>query len=183
MPDPPRPSITQSSDRSPDRSDNTYYEYDTSTGVFRPGVKALVTACGCVLLLQERRSEDPSFWTIPGGGVEPGESLTECLRRELQEELQCAVTVGDLLGACAYSHLTCPTTSVYTVFDVTLLSEPDANPEEGIVEYAWFPLDNLPPSTLDPIQQFIQTTVGRTGDDAENSPVSNSLTSHRQQPR
>jgi 8-oxo-dGTP diphosphatase len=183
MPDPPRPSVTESSDQGPDHSDNNAHESDIIDGAFRPGVKALVTARGHVLLLQERRSEEPSFWTIPGGGVESGESLTESLHRELQEELQCAVTVGELLGGCAYSHLTCPATSVYTVFDVTLLSEPDPNPEEGIVEYAWFRPDDLPQTTLDPIQQFIQTSVGPNTDDVDDSPVPDYLMLPRQHPR
>lgn len=183
MPDPSRPSVTHSSDHRPDRSDDNHHEYETTRGAFRPGVKALVTARGHVLLLQERRSEGAPFWTIPGGGVESGESLTESLHRELQEELQCVVTVGGVVGGCAYAHLTRPATSVYTVFDVALLSEPDANPAEGIVEYAWFRPEDLPQTTLDPIQQFIETTVDRKDDTGDDNPTPDGLAFPRQQPR
>lgn len=35
------------------------------------------------------------FWEFPGGKVEPGESEPEALRREIEEELDCEVSVGD----------------------------------------------------------------------------------------
>ena len=37
----------------------------------------------------------PLLWEFPGGRVEPGESDEEALARELREEMEIAVTVGE----------------------------------------------------------------------------------------
>jgi phosphatase NudJ len=36
------------------------------------------------------------YWRLPGGGLEPGESLAECARREVLEETGIAVKVGPI---------------------------------------------------------------------------------------
>ncbi|MEL7415804.1 MAG: NUDIX domain-containing protein [Pseudomonadota bacterium] len=45
-----------------------------------------------VCLRSEQRPAYPGYWSMPGGHVEPGESLIAALHRELQEELGIAVT-------------------------------------------------------------------------------------------
>ncbi len=46
------------------------------------------------------------LWEFPGGKREPGESLPDCLRREIREELGIDVAVGQQIGTVrhAYSH-------------------------------------------------------------------------------
>jgi len=51
------------------------------------------------------------LWEFPGGKQEPGETLPECLRRELREELAIEVAVGDLF--CVVRH-------AFTHFRITL---------------------------------------------------------------
>lgn len=51
------------------------------------------------LLLVRHTKGDRTYWLLPGGGVEYGESLAEALRREVQEETGLEVEVGALLFA------------------------------------------------------------------------------------
>ena len=49
------------------------------------------------LLLLARRA-DSGRWELPGGKREPGESLAQCLEREIAEELGCTVEVLEPAG-------------------------------------------------------------------------------------
>lgn len=47
------------------------------------------------------------FWEFPGGKIEPGETVEECIKREIWEELGIVVEVGQHLIAIShtYAHL------------------------------------------------------------------------------
>jgi mutator protein MutT len=44
------------------------------------------------------------LWEFPGGKREPGETLQECLRRELAEELGAEFTVGEKVEAVTWRY-------------------------------------------------------------------------------
>lgn len=69
--------------------------------IYRVVAKALITNNeGKVLVVKENQD----FWSLPGGGLEHGETAADCLTREIQEEIGInAPHIGDI----AYS------TSVY----------------------------------------------------------------------
>ncbi|MBN1812873.1 MAG: A/G-specific adenine glycosylase [Anaerolineae bacterium] len=72
-------------------------------------VAAAVTADdrGCVLVAQRNASDFlGGLWEFPGGKCEDGETLPECLAREMREELGVEVDVGERLTVVkhAYTH-------------------------------------------------------------------------------
>jgi 8-oxo-dGTP diphosphatase len=69
---------------------------------FLVGVSGLVRdEQGRVLLLRHTyRGKKP--WGLPGGGLRPGESLEECLEREIMEETGLHVQVERMLSGAAH---------------------------------------------------------------------------------
>jgi|YNPNPStandDraft_1061719.scaffolds.fasta_scaffold02628_1 mutator protein MutT len=72
-------------------------------------VAGVIEKEGKVLIAQRSNPNDPLFksWEFPGGKVRPGETPQASLVRELQEELNITVDVGDLLveGFYKYPHI------------------------------------------------------------------------------
>ena len=46
----------------------------------------------------------PFLWEFPGGKVEEGETLQECLKREIKEELDLEITVKDFLMTTDFNY-------------------------------------------------------------------------------
>ena len=47
----------------------------------------------------------PGYWELPGGKLEVGETIQECLARELQEELGMQSHVGDIIATTTYHYV------------------------------------------------------------------------------
>ena len=74
------------------------YEKKTATADTRVRVGVGVVVMdenGCILL--EKRS-DCGLWGLPGGKIEPGESIVEAALREVKEETGLTVKINRLLG-------------------------------------------------------------------------------------
>jgi 8-oxo-dGTP diphosphatase len=61
---------------------------------------AIIINSGKVLIAKRKPTARlPNLWEFPGGKVEPGESPEQCLKRELYEEFEIHVRVGEAVGA------------------------------------------------------------------------------------
>ncbi|NJN87306.1 MAG: A/G-specific adenine glycosylase [Leptolyngbyaceae cyanobacterium SL_7_1] len=71
------------------------------------GVGVIWNAAG-EILIDRRRPEGllGGLWEFPGGKIEPGETVEECIQREIREELGIEIAVGDRLITInhTYSH-------------------------------------------------------------------------------
>lgn len=59
---------------------------------------AILRGSTCLVALRSAAMAEPGCWEFPGGKIEPGESPTEALSREIGEELGCRIAAGPLLG-------------------------------------------------------------------------------------
>jgi 8-oxo-dGTP diphosphatase len=70
--------------------------------LFRLSSHAVITnEDGQVLLLKANYGD--KHWGLPGGGLDPNETIHQALQRECQEELGCSVTVNYLSGVYFHS--------------------------------------------------------------------------------
>lgn len=124
----------------------------------RAGAKALVTDRTQILLIKERRHNGSTFWTLPGGGIRPGETGVDCLQRELNEEIGCQPDVGPVVGSCGYKHTTlAPRRTLYRVYACKLDGKPRPNLAEGVIKCSWKLPQELPTATLAPFQRLLQS--------------------------
>ena len=66
---------------------------------------AIIIRNGRVLVCRRAEGERlAGFWEFPGGKLEAGESLCECLERELREELGVDARAGEEIGRSRYSY-------------------------------------------------------------------------------
>ena len=59
-------------------------------------VGAVIVQDASLLLVQRAHDPGAGRWAVPGGRVEPGETLAEAVRREVREETGLEVGVGDI---------------------------------------------------------------------------------------
>ncbi len=111
------------------------------------GVKALIVNQNKVLLLREASYDEginEGKWDVPGGRINPEESIIEGLRREVREESGLEIDLGEVLGVFdTFSMIKGEECHIVRIFykaeakstEIVLSDDHDA--------YAWVTLEDL----------------------------------------
>ncbi len=71
------------------------------------GVAVINNNQGKILIDRRKQTgEMGGLWEFPGGKIEAGETIKECIKREVKEELDIEIKVGDLLTTITHAYKT-----------------------------------------------------------------------------
>ena len=111
-------------------------------------VAAIIKEDHKIFATQRGYGEFQGGWEFPGGKVEEGETLEEALQREIMEELDAQIHVGELFSTVEYDyphfHLTMDCFICTFISKILILKEHrDAKwlTKETIDQVAWLPAD------------------------------------------
>jgi 8-oxo-dGTP diphosphatase len=139
-------------------------------GLMRQRAGVIVIRNEAVALIERRRA-GPRYWVVPGGGVEPGESIEEAAAREAAEELGVEVDIRALRvqlsapysngvpGHHWYFEASSPTDEIRVVGPE--LGEGDA---AGTYEAVWIAIDEVPSLDVFPVEIADLISRYRDGD-------------------
>ncbi|MFK4371547.1 8-oxo-dGTP pyrophosphatase MutT (NUDIX family) [Paenibacillus sp. RC82] len=135
------------------------------------GTRPLIMAGACVLLLNNNQlllglRTDNGLWGLPGGSLEPGESMEEVAVRELAEETGLkagSLTLLDVFSGPQLYYKYPHGDEVYNVVTAYICTEYTGELKEDpneVKELRFFDLDQLPdeisPPDIPVIQRFLQ---------------------------
>jgi ADP-ribose pyrophosphatase YjhB (NUDIX family) len=124
-------------------------------------VAAIIVEKGRVLL-EKHAKDGREYWVLPGGGVDPGETLSCGLQRELLEEIGVETKAGDLVFAC---EAIAPDASRHIVQLAFLASITEGTPrvtgyDQRVAEVAWIPVEDVAALEMYPaIQDHLAATL------------------------
>ena len=136
-----QPLIHQNKDNSPRcvKCERVFYSAP------HPTASALITDAQGEHLLLARRKFEPfkGYWDIPGGFLELRESLEDCLRRELREELDIEIRIIESLGSYpdVYGEDLLPTINIFYLANIV---EGIPIAKSDVSEVQWFNNNKIP---------------------------------------
>jgi 8-oxo-dGTP diphosphatase len=109
-------------------------------------VGGIAVVGGALLMVQRAHPPGAGRWTVPGGRVESGESVTAAVERELLEETALAVRCGTLIG---WAERRGPDYH-FVILDFEVTTSGSTTPVAGgdATAVAWVPLGEVGSLTL-----------------------------------
>jgi 8-oxo-dGTP diphosphatase len=104
-------------------------------------VGAVAVHDGCLLLVRRGHGPAAGEWSVPGGRVEPGETLAEAVLRELREETGLEAVCDRFLGWV--EDIDIDHHFVILDFAVTVLDARSPVAGDDAAEVGWVPLGEL----------------------------------------
>lgn len=124
-------------------------------------VAAIIIKDSKVFATQRGYGEWQGWWEFPGGKIEPRESQRAALKREIREELDAEIIVGDLLDTVQWDypafHLTMHCYICTLASEYLHLNEHKASvwlSKENLTSVRWLPADL---DLLDKISEYLET--------------------------
>lgn len=100
---------------------------------------ALAIAEGKVMLTRRAPGQQlEGYWEFPGGKVEPGETVQQCIEREINEELHLACTAHRIFQERVYEYKRGAINLIGVFVDVS--GEPKLHVHDRLV---WVPISDL----------------------------------------
>lgn len=117
----------------------------------RFAVTALVFIAQADSILLVRQNYGQRYWSLPGGSMEPGESVEQAAVREAKEETGLDVRLTRLVGV--YSK---PAQDALALcFEAEVIGGTFGEATDEVVECGYFPVDDLPAPIREHLRQRI----------------------------
>lgn len=90
-----------------------------------------------------------SYWHLPGGHMEPRESLSSCAAREVYEETGCKIEINDIIYIFEFYDKKWDSHKVECIFSANIKSLPDKEKwedlghDKSITQAKWFSFQEI----------------------------------------